>query len=150
MANFPKFRSDVDVQNLVMRCSPPPVRPVLVMGMKCRARQNNLIIRTDESESCFPKYTAIYDWGNIDNHKFRCRPMSGHEESLPTAFVSLLSITTLPAANSDARVIKFIWTNLVTNPMKGGARSFENKRVQPNLKIILKCDPPAISPESKP
>ena len=27
---------------------------------------------------------------------------------------------------NDARVIKFIWTNLVENRMKGGARSFED------------------------
>lgn len=27
---------------------------------------------------------------------------------------------------NDARVIKFVWTNLVKNRMKGGARSFED------------------------
>jgi len=27
---------------------------------------------------------------------------------------------------NDARVIKFVWTNLVTNRMKGGAQSFED------------------------
>ena len=26
---------------------------------------------------------------------------------------------------NDARVIKFVWTNLVKNRMKGGARSFD-------------------------
>jgi hypothetical protein len=27
---------------------------------------------------------------------------------------------------NDARVIKFVWTNLVKNRMQGGARSFED------------------------
>jgi len=27
---------------------------------------------------------------------------------------------------NDARVIKFVWTNLVKNRLKGGARSFED------------------------
>jgi hypothetical protein len=39
-----------------------------------RAGQNNVIIRTDSTLGpCFPMYSATYDWGNIDGHKFRRR-----------------------------------------------------------------------------
>jgi hypothetical protein len=37
----------------------------------CRAGQNNVIIRTDGTVGpCFPMYSATYDWGTIDGHKF--------------------------------------------------------------------------------
>jgi hypothetical protein len=37
----------------------------------CRAGENNVIIRTDGTVApCFPMYSATYDWGNIDGHKF--------------------------------------------------------------------------------
>ena len=36
------------------------------------------------------------------------------------------SARTLAYCYNDARVIEFVWTNLVTNRLKGGARSFED------------------------
>ena len=37
----------------------------------CRAGINTLIIRTDGTLApCFPMYSATYDWGTIENHKF--------------------------------------------------------------------------------
>jgi MoaA/NifB/PqqE/SkfB family radical SAM enzyme len=37
----------------------------------CRAGQNSLVIRTDGTVApCFPMYSATYDWGTIENHKF--------------------------------------------------------------------------------
>lgn len=38
---------------------------------KCRAGQNNVIIRTDGTMApCFPMYGATYNWGNIDHPRF--------------------------------------------------------------------------------
>ena len=41
----------------------------------CRAGQNNVIIRVDGTLApCFPMYSATYDWGVIEKHKFeKCR-----------------------------------------------------------------------------
>lgn len=37
----------------------------------CRAGQNSLIIRPDGTlATCFPMYSATYDWGTVGNHKF--------------------------------------------------------------------------------
>jgi MoaA/NifB/PqqE/SkfB family radical SAM enzyme len=37
----------------------------------CRAGHNSLIIRVDGTLApCFPMYSASYDWGTIENHKF--------------------------------------------------------------------------------
>jgi MoaA/NifB/PqqE/SkfB family radical SAM enzyme len=38
---------------------------------QCRAGQNSMLIRTDGTIApCFPMYSATYDWGTIENHKF--------------------------------------------------------------------------------
>lgn len=38
---------------------------------QCRAGQNSLLIRTDGTLApCFPLYSATYDWGTVENHKF--------------------------------------------------------------------------------
>ncbi len=38
---------------------------------KCRAGHNNVIIRTDGTLApCFPMYSATYDWGVVENHRF--------------------------------------------------------------------------------
>jgi len=38
---------------------------------QCRAGQNSLLIRTDGTLApCFPLYSASYDWGTVENHKF--------------------------------------------------------------------------------
>ena len=38
---------------------------------QCRAGHNSMLIRTDGTIApCFPMYSATYDWGTIENHKF--------------------------------------------------------------------------------
>ena len=42
-----------------------------VTPWKCRAGQNSMLIRTDGTIApCFPMYSATYDWGTIEKHKF--------------------------------------------------------------------------------
>ena len=92
----------------------------------CRAGQNNVIIRTDGTVApCFPMYAATYDWGNIDNHNFEPAQLTSMKKTCQRHCFSTLNHN-LAYCYNDARVIKFVWTNLVTNRMKGGARSFED------------------------
>src|SRR6201987_1317959 len=90
----------------------------------CRAGQNNVIIRTDGTVApCFPMYGATYDWGNIDQHKFDDGQLTAMKKTCQQHCFSTLNHN-LAYCYNDARVIKFVWTQLVTNRMKGGARSF--------------------------
>src|SRR5246127_470184 len=92
----------------------------------CRAGQNNVIIRTDGTVApCFPMYASTYDWGNIDRHKFDDGQLAGMKKTCQQHCFSTLNHN-LAYCYNDARVIKFVWTNLVKNRLKGGARSFED------------------------
>jgi MoaA/NifB/PqqE/SkfB family radical SAM enzyme len=92
----------------------------------CRAGQNNVIVRTDGTVGpCFPLYSSTFDWGNIDGHKFESGQLAAMKQTCQEHCFSTLNHN-LAYCYNDARVIKFVWTNLVTNRMKGGARSFED------------------------
>jgi MoaA/NifB/PqqE/SkfB family radical SAM enzyme len=92
----------------------------------CRAGQNNVIIRTDGTVApCFPMYASTYDWGNIDKHKFEAEQLTGMKKTCQQHCFSTLNHN-LSYCYNDARVVKFVWTNLVKNKMQGGARSFED------------------------
>jgi MoaA/NifB/PqqE/SkfB family radical SAM enzyme len=44
----------------------------IVEPWQCKAGHNSLLIRTDGTIApCFPMYSATYDWGAIENHKFK-------------------------------------------------------------------------------
>jgi MoaA/NifB/PqqE/SkfB family radical SAM enzyme len=92
----------------------------------CRAGQNNVIIRTDGTVApCFPMYASTFDWGNIDRHKFDANQMRAMKSTCQRHCFSTLNHN-LAYCYNDARVIKFVWKNMVTNRMKGGAQSFED------------------------
>jgi MoaA/NifB/PqqE/SkfB family radical SAM enzyme len=92
----------------------------------CRAGQNNVIIRTDGTVApCFPMYGATYNWGNIDKHDFDDYQLASMKKTCQQHCFSTLNHN-LAYCYNDARVIKFVWTQLVKNRMKGGARSFED------------------------
>ncbi|MDE3109947.1 MAG: radical SAM protein, partial [Acidobacteriota bacterium] len=92
----------------------------------CRAGQNNVIIRTDGTVApCFPMYPSTYDWGNIDGHKFERKQLTGMKSVCQRHCFSTLNHN-LAYCYNDARVIKFVWKNLVINSRKGGAQSFDH------------------------
>jgi len=92
----------------------------------CRAGQNNVIVRTDGTVApCFPMYGATYDWGNIEEHNFVASQLASMKKTCQQHCFSTLNHN-LAYCYNDARVIKFVWTQLVKNRMKGGARSFED------------------------
>jgi MoaA/NifB/PqqE/SkfB family radical SAM enzyme len=92
----------------------------------CRAGQNNVIIRTDGTLApCFPMYPSTHDWGNIDHHKFEAGQMSTMKKTCQQHCFSTLNHN-LAYCYNDARVIKFVWTNLIRKRAKGGARSFDD------------------------
>jgi hypothetical protein len=83
----------------------------------CRAGQNTLIIRTDGTLApCFPMYSANYDWGTIENHKFEMGPLKEMKTSCqPHCFSTLNHIVGF--CYNDARVIKWLF--------KQAARGFQ-------------------------
>ncbi len=90
----------------------------------CRAGQNNVIIRTDGTVApCFPMYASSFDWGNIDEPKFDEKQLTDMKKSCQRHCFSTLNHN-LSYAYNDARAIKWIWTQVVTNKLRGGARSF--------------------------
>lgn len=91
----------------------------------CRAGQNNVIIRTDGTVApCFPMYASPFDWGNTDHPKFDNAQLADMKKSCQRQCFSTLNHN-LAYCYDDSRVIKFVWTQLVKNRLKGGARSFD-------------------------
>jgi MoaA/NifB/PqqE/SkfB family radical SAM enzyme len=93
----------------------------------CRAGQNNVIIRTDGTVApCFPMYSSSFDWGNIEEAKFDQAQLKAMKKTCQRHCFSTLNHN-LAYCYNDARVIKWVWTNLVTNRLRGNnARSFED------------------------
>lgn len=91
----------------------------------CRAGQNNVIVRTDGTVGpCFPMYSSPFDWGNVEEAKFDPEQLAEMKKSCQRHCFSTLNHN-LAYCYDDARVIKFVWTQMVKNRMKGGARSFD-------------------------
>ncbi|MGO9540780.1 MAG: SPASM domain-containing protein [Terriglobales bacterium] len=92
----------------------------------CRAGQNNVIIRTDGTVApCFPMYPSTFDWGNIDKPNFDQQQLKEMKHTCQRHCFSTLNHN-LGYCYNDARVIKWVWKQAVTNRMQGGARSFED------------------------
>jgi radical SAM protein with 4Fe4S-binding SPASM domain len=92
----------------------------------CRAGQNNVIIRTDGTVApCFPMYGSSFDWGNIEAPKFDARQLQQMKNTCQRHCFSTLNHN-LGYCYNDARVIKWVWKQAVTNKLQGGARSFED------------------------
>jgi len=94
----------------------------------CRAGQNNVIIRTDGTVApCFPMYSSTFDWGNIDAPKFDQQQLGAMKKTCQRHCFSTLNHN-LAYCYNDARVIKWVWANLVTDRLRGDKhpRSFED------------------------
>jgi radical SAM protein with 4Fe4S-binding SPASM domain len=92
----------------------------------CRAGQNNVIIRTDGTVApCFPMYGATHDWGNIDQARFDQQQLAGMKKTCQQHCFSTLNHN-LAYCYNDARVIKWLWSNVIKNKFQGGVRSFED------------------------
>jgi MoaA/NifB/PqqE/SkfB family radical SAM enzyme len=92
----------------------------------CRAGQNNVIIRTDGTVApCFPMYAATYNWGNIDKWNFDSKQLASMKSTCQQHCFSTLNHN-LSYCYNDARVIKWLWTQVVKNKFGGGAKSFED------------------------
>ena len=63
--------------------------------------------------------------GNIERFQFDTEQLSDMKKMCQQHCFSTLNHN-LAYCYNDARVVKFVWTNLVKNRMKGGARSFED------------------------
>ena len=79
-----------------------------VKPWNCRAGQNSLIIRVDGSLApCFPMYSATYDWGAIENHKFEVEQLDEMKQSCQTHCFSTLNHN-LGYCYNDVRVVRWI------------------------------------------
>ncbi len=88
-----------------------------VKPWNCRAGQNSIIIRTDGTLApCFPMYSATYDWGTIEHHKFEVAQLDQMKQACQTHCFSTLNHN-LGFCYNDARVIKWV--------LKQAARGFQ-------------------------
>lgn len=79
----------------------------------CRAGQNSLIIRVDGTLApCFPMYSASYDWGTIEAHKFHTAQLAEMKKTCERHCFSTLN-SILAFAYKDAKTI--------TYALRGGA-----------------------------
>lgn len=91
----------------------------------CRGGLNNVIVRTEGTVGpCFPMYSATYDWGTIDGHRFDRAQLAQMKKTCQKHCFSTLNHN-LGYCYNDARVIKWLWKQ-ARNGFKGGARSFED------------------------
>jgi MoaA/NifB/PqqE/SkfB family radical SAM enzyme len=82
-----------------------------VKPWNCRAGQNSMLIRTDGTIApCFPLYSANYDWGTIENHKFDFKQLGDEEElqfTLPVDYAirarSAITITRRSSLDRQAK-----------------------------------------------
>lgn len=83
----------------------------------CRAGQNSMIIRVDGTLApCFPMYSATYDWGTVENHRFEVRQLDQMKESCQTHCFSTLNHN-LGYCYNDARALRWV--------MKQALRGFQ-------------------------
>jgi len=70
-------------------------------------------------------YPSLFDWGNTDEPKFDSNQLAEMKKTCQGHCFLTLNHN-LAYCYDDARVIKFVWTQVVKNRMKGRARSFED------------------------
>jgi radical SAM protein with 4Fe4S-binding SPASM domain len=71
----------------------------------CRAGHNSLIVRVDGTLApCFPMYSAGYDWGTIENHKFETKQLKEMKKECQKSCFSTLNHI-LAFCYNDKRVI---------------------------------------------
>jgi MoaA/NifB/PqqE/SkfB family radical SAM enzyme len=76
----------------------------------CRAGHNSLIIRVDGTLApCFPMYSAGYDWGTIENHKFESKQLKDMKKECQKSCFSTLNHI-LAFCYNDQRVIRWLFT----------------------------------------
>jgi MoaA/NifB/PqqE/SkfB family radical SAM enzyme len=90
---------------------------------KCRAGQNSMIVRVDGTLApCFPMYSANYDWGTIENHKFEVPQLNKMKKSCQTHCFSTLNHN-LAYCYNDTRVLKWVVKQAVRG-FQGATGSF--------------------------
>ncbi|PYX88562.1 MAG: hypothetical protein DMG68_08070 [Acidobacteria bacterium] len=70
-------------------------------------------------------YGSTYNSGNIEKHNFEWGQLADMKKTCQQHCFSTLNHN-LAYCYNDARVVKFVWANLVKNRMTGGAMSFED------------------------
>ena len=74
---------------------------------------------------CSPMYTSTLDWGDIDHPKFDQKQLSQMKSTWQRHCFSTLSHN-LAYRYNDARVIDWMWSNVIKNKFQGSARSLED------------------------
>jgi MoaA/NifB/PqqE/SkfB family radical SAM enzyme len=95
-----------------------------VQEWNCRAGQNSLIIRVNGTLApCFPMYSATYDWGTVDNHKFEVKQLNEMKQECHTHCFSTLNHN-LGYCYDAKRAIKWVFKQAL-HGFQGTTGSFE-------------------------
>jgi MoaA/NifB/PqqE/SkfB family radical SAM enzyme len=79
-----------------------------IQEWNCRAGQNSMIVRVDGSLApCFPMYSATYDWGVIENHRFAVEQLAEMKQACQPHCFSTLNHN-LAFCYNDGRVIRWV------------------------------------------
>jgi hypothetical protein len=70
-------------------------------------------------------YPSTFDWGNIEESHFDATQLASMKKTCQRHCFSTLNHNLAYRYNERARD-EFVWTQMATNRMKGGARSFED------------------------
>jgi hypothetical protein len=97
----------------------------LPTGTAVRGRTTSSSEPMERLHPNFPMYPSTFDWGNIDTPKFDSHQLKDMKKTCQHHCFSTLNHN-LGYCYNDARVIKWVWKQAVTNKFKGGARSFED------------------------
>jgi MoaA/NifB/PqqE/SkfB family radical SAM enzyme len=95
-----------------------------VQAWNCRAGQNSMIVRVDGSLApCFPMYSANYDWGVIENHRFAVEQLTEMKQGCQPHCFSTLNHN-LAFCYNDGRVIRWV-AKQAMHGFQGVTGSFE-------------------------
>jgi len=95
----------------------------------CRAGQNNVVIRVDGTLApCFPLYSANYDWGTIESHKFDVGQLNEMKKGCQPHCFSTLNHN-LAFCYNDGRAIRWVLRQALRG-FQGVSGSFDQHSAQ--------------------
>jgi hypothetical protein len=107
MATPAKFRIDLAFHDLLMNSNSAHAVPPPAKGLT------------------LPEPASTFDWGDIHESKFNEEQLAAMKKTRQRHCFSTLNHN-LAYCDNDTRVIKWLWSQVITNKLQGGARSLDD------------------------